>query len=151
MAFTESEVIALLAQVFASSHPNLEVGIGDDAAVIRTTNRTVITTDMAVEGVHVRLEWSSPFEIGRKITAANLADVFSMGAKPTFLVVAVSLTGNEDLEWIEKLAKGIAFEANLVGATTKKVGFAPMLKTSAKFAAVIFRPISNGLDHSRRK
>ena len=116
MAFTESEVIALLAQVFASSNPNLEVGIGDDAAVIRTSNRTVITTDMAVEGVHFRLEWSSAFEIGRKITAANLADVFSMGAKPTFLVVAVSLTGNEDLEWIKNLAKGILFEANLVGA-----------------------------------
>jgi thiamine-monophosphate kinase len=105
-----------LAQVFASSNPNLEVGIGDDAAVIRTSNRTVITTDMAVEGVHFRLEWSSAFEIGRKITAANLADVFSMGAKPTFLVVAVSLTGNEDLEWIKNLAKGIAFEAHLVGA-----------------------------------
>jgi len=117
MAFSESEVIALLAQVFASSNPNLEVGIGDDAAVIRTSSRTVITTDMAVEGVHFRLEWSSAFEIGRKITAANLADVFSMGAKPTFLVVAVSLTGNEDLEWIKNLAKGIAFEANLVGAT----------------------------------
>jgi thiamine-monophosphate kinase len=116
MAFTESEVIALLAQVFASSNPNLEVGIGDDAAVIRTSKRTVIATDMAVEGVHFRLEWSSAFEIGRKITAANLADVFSMGAKPTFLVVAVSLTGNEDLEWIKNLAKGIAFEANLVGA-----------------------------------
>jgi thiamine-monophosphate kinase len=72
---------------------------------------------MAVEGVHFRLEWSSAFEIGRKITAANLADVFSMGAKPTFLVVAVSLTGNEDLEWIKNLAKGIAFEANLVGAS----------------------------------
>jgi thiamine-monophosphate kinase len=71
---------------------------------------------MAVEGVHFRLEWSSAFEIGRKITAANLADVFSMGAKPTFLVVAVSLTGNEELEWIKNLANGIAFEANLVGA-----------------------------------
>jgi len=116
MAFTESEVIALLAQVFASSNPNLEVGIGDDAAVIRTSSRTVITTDMAVEGVHFRLEWSSAFEIGRKITAANLADVFSMGAKPTFLVVAISLTGNEELEWIKHLANGIAFEANLVGA-----------------------------------
>ena len=116
MAFTESEVIALLAQVFASSNPNLEVGIGDDAAVVRTSNRTVITTDMAVEGVHFRQEWSSAFEIGRKVTAANLADLFSMGAKPTFLVVAVSLTGSEDLEWIKNLAKGIAFEANLVGA-----------------------------------
>ena len=117
MAFTESEVIALLEQVFASSNPNLEVGIGDDAAVIRTSNRTVITTDMAVEGVHFRQQWSSAFEIGRKITAANLADVFSMGAKPTFLVVAVSLTGNEDLEWIKNLAQGIAFEADLVGAS----------------------------------
>jgi thiamine-monophosphate kinase len=116
MAFTESEVIALLAQVFATSNPNLEVGIGDDAAVVRTSDRTVITTDMAVEGVHFRLEWSGAFEIGRKITAANLADVFSMGSKPTFLVVAVSLTGHEDLEWIKNLAKGIAFEANLVGA-----------------------------------
>lgn len=116
MAFTESEVIALLAQVFASSNPNLDVGIGDDAAVVRTSNRTVITTDMAVEGVHFRLEWSSAFEIGRKITAANLADVFSMGAKPTFLVVALSLTGNEDLEWIKNLANGVQFEANLVGA-----------------------------------
>jgi thiamine-monophosphate kinase len=105
-----------LAQIFATSNPNLEVGIGDDAAVVRTSNRTVITTDMAVEGVHFRLEWSGAFEIGRKITAANLADVFSMGAKPTFLVVAVSLTGHEDLEWIKNLAKGIAFEANLVGA-----------------------------------
>lgn len=116
MAFTESEVIALLAQVFASGNPNIEVGIGDDAAVIRTSNRTVITTDMAVEGVHFRQEWSNPFEIGRKITAANLADVFSMGAKPTFLVVALSLTGNEDLEWIKNLANGILCEANLVGA-----------------------------------
>ena len=117
MAFTESEVIALLAQVFASQNPKVEIGIGDDAAVLHTSARTVITTDMAVEGVHFRRDWSTPFEIGRKITAANLADVFAMGAKPTFLVVAVSLTGNEELSWIQDLAKGIVFEAELGGAT----------------------------------
>ena len=117
MAFTEGEVIALLAQIFASDNSKLEVGIGDDAAVLNTSTRTVITTDMAVEGVHFRRDWSTPFEIGRKITAANLADVFAMGAKPTFLVVAVSLTGDEELGWIQDLAKGIVFEANLGGAT----------------------------------
>jgi thiamine-monophosphate kinase len=117
MAFTESEVIALLAQVFATQNPKVEIGIGDDAAVIHTSARTVITTDMAVEGIHFRRDWSTPFEIGRKVTAANLADVFAMGAKPTFLVVAVSLTGNEELNWIQDLAKGIVFEAGLGGAT----------------------------------
>ncbi len=117
MAFTESEVIALLAQVFAAQNPKVEIGIGDDAAVLHTSARTVITTDMAVEGVHFRRDWSTPFEIGRKVTAANLADVFAMGAKPTFLVVAVSLTGNEELSWIQDLAKGIVFEAGLGGAT----------------------------------
>lgn len=116
MAFTEGEVIALLAQIFASYNSKVEVGIGDDAAVIRTTERTVMTTDMAVEGVHFRREWSSAFEIGRKITAANLADIFSMGAQPTYLVVAVSLTGSEEISWIKDLAEGIVFEANLVGA-----------------------------------
>jgi thiamine-monophosphate kinase len=117
MAFTESEVIALLAQVFATQNPKVEIGIGDDAAVLHTSARTVITTDMAVEGVHFRRDWSTPFEIGRKVTAANLADVFAMGARPTFLVVAVSLTGNEELSWIQDLAKGIVFEAGLGGAT----------------------------------
>jgi thiamine-monophosphate kinase len=117
VAFTESEVIALLAQVFATQNPKVEIGIGDDAAVLHTSARTVITTDMAVEGVHFRRDWSTPFEIGRKVTAANLADVFAMGAKPTFLVVAVSLTGNEELSWIQDLAKGIVFEAGLGGAT----------------------------------
>lgn len=117
MAFSEGEVIALLAQIFATKNSKVEVGIGDDAAVVKTTERTVITTDMAVEGVHFRREWSSAFEVGRKIAAANLADVICMGAQPTFLVVAVSLTGGEELTWIKELAEGIVFEANLVGAT----------------------------------
>jgi len=116
MAFTEGEVIALLAQVFATQSSAVEVGIGDDGAILKTSARTVITTDMAVEGIHFRRDWSTPFEIGRKITAANLADVLAMGAKPTFLVVAVSLTGDEELSWIEELAKGIAFEAAIAGA-----------------------------------
>lgn len=116
MAFFEREVIALLAQIFASTKPGVLVGIGDDAAVLKTSAKTVFTTDMAVEGIHFRRDWSSAFEIGRKITAANLADLFAMGAKPTYLVVALSLTGSEEISWITDLAKGILHEANLVGA-----------------------------------
>ena len=111
MEFSESDVIEALAKVFTRPDSRVVVGIGDDAAVVTTTHRTVVTTDMAVEGVHFRHEWSSAFEIGRKITAANLADIYAMGATPDHLVVAVSLTGNESLEWIKELAIGIDQEA----------------------------------------
>jgi thiamine-monophosphate kinase len=70
---------------------------------------------MAVEGVHFRIDWSTAFEIGRKVTAANAADVLAMGATPDYLLVAVALTGSEDIKWIEELARGIKFEADLAG------------------------------------
>jgi thiamine-monophosphate kinase len=115
--FSEAEVIALLAKIFANPDSRVEVGIGDDGAVVKTSGRQVVTTDMAVEGVHFKKKWSSAFDIGRKVTAANLADLLSMGAVPDYLVVAVALTGDEDLAWIAQLAKGIAHEAKLGGAS----------------------------------
>ncbi|MEJ6607815.1 MAG: thiamine-phosphate kinase [Candidatus Planktophila sp.] len=116
-SYTEAQVIARLREIFKKSDPRLEVGIGDDAAVVAGSARQVMTTDMAVEGVHFRTDWSSPFEIGRKVAAANSADILAMGALPNFLLVAVALTGREDLDWIEELARGIKDEADLAGFT----------------------------------
>ena len=112
MEFSESEVIAELSKIFTRHDPRVLVGIGDDAAVVTSPlQKTVITTDMAVEGVHFRREWSTPDEIGAKITAANLADVYAMGATPEHLVIAISLTGHESMVWIQALARGIEMEA----------------------------------------
>jgi len=116
MNFDEAGVISALTRIFGATHRGVEIGIGDDGAVVATTERTVITTDMAVEGTHFSTKWSSAFDIGRKIAAANLADVFAMGGSPKYLVVAVTLTGQESMEWIEELAEGIAHEANSCGA-----------------------------------
>ncbi len=116
MNFDEAQVIAMLARVFGGNKRGVEIGIGDDGDVVKTSEKSVISTDVAVEGVHFKTTWSSAFEIGRKITAANLADIYAMGGSPTYLVVAVSLTGDETLEWIEELAEGIAHEANSCGA-----------------------------------
>jgi thiamine-monophosphate kinase len=114
-AFTEAQIIARLREVFASSDPRIEVGIGDDAAVVVGEKRQVMTTDMAVDGVHFRTDWSTGFEIGRKVTAANAADILAMGAVADFLLVAVALTPSQKLDWIEDLARGIKFEADLAG------------------------------------
>ena len=114
-ALTEAEIISRLREIFASSDPRIEVGIGDDAAVVAGDLRQVMTTDMAVEGVHFRTDWSTGFEIGRKVTAANAADILAMGGVPDYLLVAVALTGSEGMEWISDLARGIKFEADLAG------------------------------------
>jgi thiamine-monophosphate kinase len=106
-----------VARVFDSNgDPNVLVGIGDDAAVVRGSAQQVITTDLAVEDVHFSKRWSNAFDIGRKATAANIADILAMGAKPQYLVVALTLTGDEGLARIEELARGIKSEADKTGA-----------------------------------
>ncbi len=96
MVFSEQELLALVASIFDSNgDPNVLVGIGDDAAVVRGSAQQVITTDVAVEDVHFNKRWSNAFDIGRKATAANIADILAMGATPQYLVVALTLTGDE--------------------------------------------------------
>ena len=112
MEFTETEVIEELRTIFTHTDSRVLVGIGDDAAVVSApASKIAITTDMAVENVHFRRDWATAEEIGMKITAANLADIYSMGATPEHLVVAVALTGEESMTWIKELAKGIESEA----------------------------------------
>lgn len=115
--WSESELILNISEIFAESNSDLLVGIGDDAAVVRRPdNSLVVTTDMAVEDVHFKVQWSSAYQIGCKVAAANLADIYAMGGKPKYLTVAMAATGNEDLEWMLDIAKGIAHEAHVVGA-----------------------------------
>ena len=110
MKFNEEQVISEISSIFSplnQKNPRVIVGIGDDAAVVSTDQHSVITTDMAIEDIHFNRGWSSAYEIGCKITVANLADVYAMGADPRYLVVALTLTGNEDMDWIKGLAQGI--------------------------------------------
>ena len=120
---SESELIAALSAVFTLSDPsfnsfkNVLVGIGDDGAVIKASpQNSVLATDMAVEGVHFKREWSSLHEIGAKITAANLADIYAMGGDPKYLLVSAGLTSDFGIAEIKALANGIKSEADLVGA-----------------------------------
>ena len=117
MAFSEAELLAVVGSIFESdASDGVLVGIGDDAAVVRGSAHQVITTDVAVEDVHFSKRWSNAFDIGRKVTAANIADVLAMGATPQYLVVALTLVGDEGLERVAELARGIKAEADKSGA-----------------------------------
>jgi thiamine-monophosphate kinase len=114
---SEKEYLAAISAVFSSTEQSLIVGIGDDAAVVSSANNPLaLATDMAVEGTHFTRKWSSLFEIGAKVTAANLADIYAMGGRPRFLLVATGIPDNYSVEDVRSLAEGIADEASKVGA-----------------------------------
>lgn len=94
------------------------LGPGDDAAVVAAPDgRVVVTTDVLVEGVHFRRDWSGGYDVGRKAAAANLADVAAMGARGTALVVALTTPGDVGAGFLADLARGLDDEAALVGAS----------------------------------
>lgn len=98
--------------------PGVVLGPGDDAAVVRAPDASVVaTTDVLVEGVHFRTEWSSAYDVGRKAAAQNLADVVAMGARPTALLLGLAVPGAVSVEWVEGLAAGLADESAVVDAT----------------------------------
>ncbi len=67
------------------------VGIGDDAAVLRTTTRTLVTTDAMVQGVHFEADWLSPAALGRRAFRAAVSDVAAMGGRASAFTVALAL------------------------------------------------------------
>lgn len=117
---SESSLIAAVKAIFESALPDDErvlVGIGDDAAIIsQPKGKIALATDIAIEGVHFKRSWSSLFEIGAKVCAANLADIFAMGGTPEYLLVAAALPAGFTVAEIQELARGIVDEASKVGA-----------------------------------
>jgi thiamine-monophosphate kinase len=101
----------------AGSARAAQVGPGDDAAVLRTSDgRVVATTDVLVEGRHFRRDWSSAEDIGHKAAAANLADVAAMGGVTTALLVGLACPPDTQTSWLEGVATGLAEECAPLGA-----------------------------------
>jgi len=99
------------------------VGIGDDCAVIATTEKQniVVTTDTLVAGVHFPLN-TSPRAIGHKAVAVNLSDIAAMGAKPSWLSLAVTLPKVEN-DWLTEFCSGVFelceyYNVQLIGGDT---------------------------------
>ncbi|MFG2014311.1 thiamine-phosphate kinase [Actinomadura geliboluensis] len=98
--------------------PAVRLGPGDDAAVVAAPDgRVVATTDLLVQGRHFRLDWSGPYDIGRKAAAQNLADVVAMGARPTALLVGFAAPPETPADWAEALYDGLADECRAAGAS----------------------------------
>jgi len=84
------------------------VGIGDDAAVVKTKKGLqVLTTDTLVEGDHFRLDWFTPKQIGMKAIEINVSDVAAMGGIPKYVLVSLALPKDIDVEFVDDLYEGM--------------------------------------------
>jgi len=122
----EFELIARLTGGLAPG-PGVEIGIGDDAAVLVPTpgRRLVVTTDVLVEGVHFDARLSGPADWGWKAIAVNVSDLAAMGAEPRAAVVAITVAEATPVQLLQAVYAGLAeacarFEIPLVGGDTSK-------------------------------
>lgn len=98
--------------------PNVLLGPGDDAALLAAPDaRVLASTDILVEHVHFRQEWTTPFDLGRRAAAQNFADIAAMGATPTALLVGVAAPKSQAPQWFSEVARGLQAECDVVGAS----------------------------------
>jgi len=92
------------------------LGPGDDAAVVASPDgRTVASTDVLVQGVHFRLDWSSAEQVGRKAVAVNLTDIAAMGARPTSVLMGFACPSDTPTALVTELTQGMWIEADRAG------------------------------------
>ncbi|PNX50316.1 MAG: thiamine-phosphate kinase [Thermoplasmata archaeon M8B2D] len=91
-----------------SKDEDVLVGIGDDAAVVKTTRGLqVLTTDCLVEVDHFRKEWFTPNQIGMKAIEINVSDVAAMGAVPRFALISLGLPKDLDVDFVGEMYRGM--------------------------------------------
>jgi thiamine-monophosphate kinase len=121
----ELERIAMLAARFGAGGgggdgggDDVELGIGDDAAVVRVGGERVVwTIDAQVEGTHFRREWLSWADVGFRSFMAAASDLAAMGASPIAALSSLVLPADFDDASLDALAAGQAEAAKLVGAS----------------------------------
>ena len=103
----EDDIIKRIAAILGRSPiPVGERHIGDDAAVLAPfVGQALISTDVAVLGVHLDESLFPLEDLGFKAVASAVSDLAAMGGRPRGAVIAVSSPPGTDLE---ELHRGVA-------------------------------------------
>ena len=120
----EFGLIEHLTKDFKSNQKSTVKGVGDDAAILDFKNKkTVISTDLLIEGVHFDLSYMPLKHLGYKAIMVNLSDIYAMNAKATQVTVSIAVSNRFPLEALEELYAGIAtackaYNVDLIGGDT---------------------------------
>ncbi len=89
--------------------PTTVKGVGDDCAVLAPTDgaRTLVTTDLLMEGVHFDLTYTPLKHLGYKAAMVNLSDIYAMNGTPRQITVSLAVSKKFSVEDMEELYAGI--------------------------------------------
>lgn len=120
----EFGLIDHLTQHFSIKNTSTLKGVGDDAAVLDFKDmKTVLSTDLLVEGVHFDLSYMPLKHLGYKAVMVNLSDIYAMNAIATQITVSIAVSNRFPLEALEELYAGIqlacvTYGVDLIGGDT---------------------------------
>ena len=104
----------------------VQVGIGDDAAVLAPNSYPLVTAcDTLVENIHFRRDTTTAYQLGRKLVGVNVSDFAAMGVKPHHALLSMSFPESIDIDWFHGFSDGLISEmkrwsVGLVGGDTTR-------------------------------
>jgi thiamine-monophosphate kinase len=120
----EFGLIDLITKDFDIVNDTTELSVGDDAAILDyKSDKSIITTDMLVEGVHFDLSYFPLKHLGYKSVVASISDICAMNGITKQITVSIAVSNRFKLESIQELYSGInlackKYNVDLVGGDT---------------------------------
>lgn len=111
----ESALVERLIARFGTRAPHVRLGIGDDAAVVRTAGDSVLSVDVSVEGTHFRRGFAPLDVIAERAFHAAMSDLAAMGAAPSCALVSLVLPDDLDDASLDAVLIGLARAAAALG------------------------------------
>ncbi len=111
----EFGLIDIITKDIFLQHNSTLKGVGDDAAVIESSQTQVVTTDMLVEGIHFDLVYTPLKHLGYKSIIVNLSDVYAMNAYPRQVLVSMAISNRFSVEAIQEIYDGMKLACSRYG------------------------------------
>lgn len=114
--YGEFGLIKHLTENFPIKNKSTLYGVGDDCAVIDATDgKTVVTTDLLLEGIHFDLTYCPLRHLGYKACVVNFSDVYAMMGTPRQITVSLGISKRFKVEDLEELYAGMKMACDIYG------------------------------------
>lgn len=120
----EFGLIDRITKDFPVKNASTQVAVGDDCAVLDYGDKkTLVTTDLLLEGIHFDLTYVPLKHLGYKAAVVNFSDIYAMNGTPRQITVSLGISKRFTIEHIDELYAGIRlaceqYSVDLVGGDT---------------------------------